>query len=84
MMAVWRQDSSPPNLQTQPWTSVYVGAQLHLVKGVFHEDGYEVACWDMRAMWVEEVGGGEMAERMKVSGDKNWPAVDSSRLLCRN
>ena len=61
-MAVWE----PTSLQAQPWTSVYVGSQLHLVKGVFHEAGYEVLCWDKRTMWEEKVGGGEMTERMKV------------------
>ena len=66
MAAPWRRPSSPPCLKTQAWTSALVDGQLHLLKGVFLEDGYEVLVWDMCTMMEEKVERKELIERMKV------------------
>ena len=64
MAVPWRRVT--PCLLTQPWTSALVGTRLHLLKGVFLEDGYEVAVWDTRVMWVERIDREPLLERMKV------------------
>ena len=66
MAAHWRRHSLPPCLKTQAWTSALVDGQLHLLKGVFLEDGYGVLVWDMCTMMEEKVERKELTERMKV------------------
>lgn len=65
MAVPWRRLSSPC-LETQPWTSALVDGQLHLLKGVFREDAYEISVWDMSVMWVEKVEREALTERMTV------------------
>ena len=73
--------SSPPCLKTQAWTSALVDGQLHLLKGVFLEDGYEVLVWDMCTMMEERVGQGQLTERMKVRRSRVALSAREIRLL---
>ena len=66
MAAPWACGSSSSCLQTQPWITSVIGSRVHLLKGVFAEDGYELLLWDSLSLWRERERLEDITHRMTV------------------
>ena len=75
--APWQQMETE-SLEVQPWSVMSAGGKVCLVKGVFDEEGYEVAVWDMCLAWTEKLEKDEITGRMTVQQENEKECVFTS------